>query len=210
MERERCGAKTRGGAPCKAYAMTNGRCRMHGGKSLAGAASPAFKTGRYSKYLPERLSARYQEAQNDPQLLALRDEVALIDSRLAELLGRVDTGESAKRWQEAQDAFDELRKARTKGDAKEFTAARGELERTLLSGNDYDVWAEIASMVNLRKQLVESERKRLVEMQSVITSERAMVLLATVVDIIRKHVTDRNTLTAISAEFRGLTMAEPR
>lgn len=29
----RCGAKTRSGEPCKNYAMTNGRCRMHGGKS---------------------------------------------------------------------------------------------------------------------------------------------------------------------------------
>lgn len=189
--------------------MANGRCRMHGGRSLIGAASPQFKTGRYSKHLPARLSARYQEAQNDPQLLALRDEVALIDSRLAELLGRVDTGESAQRWKEAQEAFDELRKARTKGDAKEFAAAMDELERALLSGNDYGLWAEIANAVNLRKQLVESERKRLVEMQQMITSERAMVLLTTVVDIIRSHVTDRNTLTAISAEFRKLAVVEP-
>ncbi|MEN8250139.1 MAG: HGGxSTG domain-containing protein, partial [Bacteroidota bacterium] len=29
----RCGAKTRSGKPCKAPAMANGRCRMHGGKS---------------------------------------------------------------------------------------------------------------------------------------------------------------------------------
>lgn len=29
----RCGAKTRKGTPCKAPAMANGRCRMHGGKS---------------------------------------------------------------------------------------------------------------------------------------------------------------------------------
>jgi len=29
----RCGAKTRKGAPCRAPAMPNGRCRMHGGKS---------------------------------------------------------------------------------------------------------------------------------------------------------------------------------
>lgn len=28
-----CGAKTRKGTPCKAPAMKNGRCRMHGGKS---------------------------------------------------------------------------------------------------------------------------------------------------------------------------------
>jgi hypothetical protein len=29
----RCGARTRNGAKCKAPAMANGRCRMHGGKS---------------------------------------------------------------------------------------------------------------------------------------------------------------------------------
>ena len=29
----RCGAKTRSGTPCKAPAMRNGRCRLHGGKS---------------------------------------------------------------------------------------------------------------------------------------------------------------------------------
>ena len=33
MNAPRCGAKTRKGTPCKAPAMSNGRCRMHGGKS---------------------------------------------------------------------------------------------------------------------------------------------------------------------------------
>src|SRR5690625_6759162 len=31
--RKRCGAKTRNGGTCKNWAMPNGRCRMHGGKS---------------------------------------------------------------------------------------------------------------------------------------------------------------------------------
>ena len=29
----RCGARTRAGGACRAAAMTNGRCRMHGGRS---------------------------------------------------------------------------------------------------------------------------------------------------------------------------------
>ena len=29
----RCGARTRKGTPCRAPAMSNSRCRMHGGKS---------------------------------------------------------------------------------------------------------------------------------------------------------------------------------
>ena len=32
----RCDAKTRNGTPCQAPAMTNGRCRMHGGTNPGG------------------------------------------------------------------------------------------------------------------------------------------------------------------------------
>src|SRR3954465_9212974 len=95
-----CGAKTRSGAPCRTRPMPNGRCRMHGGKSLAGPASPSFTTGRHSKYLPRRLLARYQEMAHDAELLALRDEIALIDARIADVLGRVESGESSRIWRE--------------------------------------------------------------------------------------------------------------
>lgn len=46
----RCGAKTRPGHPCGHYAMTNGRCRYHGGKST-GARNPhrPLKHGFYTK-----------------------------------------------------------------------------------------------------------------------------------------------------------------
>lgn len=45
-----CGARTRGGAACRAPAMLNGRCRLHGG--LSSGPPPgnrnAFKHGHYS------------------------------------------------------------------------------------------------------------------------------------------------------------------
>ena len=71
---------------------TKGRCRWHGGKSLRGAEHPMAKHLRYSKYLPEALLARYQEARDDPQLLELRDEIALVDSRLIQLIDPALTG----------------------------------------------------------------------------------------------------------------------
>ena len=58
----RCGAKTRAGKPCKAAAMPNGRCRMHGGPST-GPRTPEgierirqsrTKHGRYSKAAIEK------------------------------------------------------------------------------------------------------------------------------------------------------------
>jgi len=47
----RCGAKTRSGTPCKAPAMANGRCRMHGGKSTGPPKGNrnALKHGFYSR-----------------------------------------------------------------------------------------------------------------------------------------------------------------
>jgi len=46
----RCGARTRPGHPCGHYAMANGRCRLHGGKST-GARNPhrPIKHGCYTK-----------------------------------------------------------------------------------------------------------------------------------------------------------------
>jgi len=56
MNAPRCGAKTRSGRLCKAPAMANGRCRMHGGKStgprtpegLERSRKANFKHGFYS------------------------------------------------------------------------------------------------------------------------------------------------------------------
>jgi hypothetical protein len=45
----RCGARTRAGLPCRAPAMPNGRCRMHGGRSPGAPKGNrnAVKHGRY-------------------------------------------------------------------------------------------------------------------------------------------------------------------
>ena len=55
----RCGAKNRQGNPCQKWPIKGRtRCRNHGGKSLIGTASPSFKTGTYSKWLPRNLMGR--------------------------------------------------------------------------------------------------------------------------------------------------------
>ena len=62
----RCGAKTRAGHLCGHYAMKNGRCRYHGGKST-GAISPhhSIKHGFYTKSAVEErrcISAMLRDA----------------------------------------------------------------------------------------------------------------------------------------------------
>ncbi len=57
----RCGAKTRGSFLCRAPAMPNGRCRMHGGKSTGAPTGNqnARKHGHYGqKAIEERRELR--------------------------------------------------------------------------------------------------------------------------------------------------------
>ena len=53
----RCGAKTRGGTPCRTAAMPNGRCRMHGGKSTGPRTPEGIQRIRASRTKHGRYSA---------------------------------------------------------------------------------------------------------------------------------------------------------
>ncbi len=193
-----CQGKSRQtGEPCRQYAVPGRKfCHYHGGKNTVGPANNLLTTGRYSKYLPPRMAARYQEARSDPELLRLAEEIALVDSRLADLLGRVESGESGQVWAE-------LAKAWAKFRTGENSAADASLVSDLIkAGNaDYSAWGEIHKCVNARQRLVESERKRLVEAQQMVRVDQAMTLVAALLDSVKRNVRDPKALTAISADF---------
>ena len=189
--------------------MPNGRCRLHGGKSLSGIASATYKTGRYSKVLPTRLAARYAEAQHDPALLEMREDVALLDARLADLLGRVDTGESGAIWRNLQAARMEVLAAKKADDRIAQAIALNKLMDLISQGHtDYRAWGEVGSVLEQRRKLVESERKRLVEAQQTLTVEKAMLLIGAIGGIIKAHIHDRSILSKISADISALTTIE--
>ena len=63
MNAPRCGAKTRKGAPCRAPAMANSRCRMHGGKSTGPRTPEGLERSRkanwkHGLYSAESIAAR--------------------------------------------------------------------------------------------------------------------------------------------------------
>lgn len=198
------------GRACRARVGREGeRCRLHGGRSLAGVASPSFKHGRYSKYLPGRLVGRYEEARADPELLALRDEIALVDVRLAELLQRLETGESPGGWAQLRGVYSNLVRAQGNNDVQGITTALQKFESIIEGGGQEDAaWGETIALLDQRRKLVESERKRLVEMQQMITTEQALALLARIQQVILDNVDDRRVITAISAEFKRIAVVE--
>ncbi len=206
-----CAAKRTDGQPCKAQAIRGKRvCRVHGGMTPSGIASPHYKDGRYSKVLPARLAARYQEAQQDGALLELRDEISLVDSRLSDLLSRVDTGESGALWAKLMQARVDLIAAKRANDIQGQGEALTLILDLISQGHaDYRAWAEVGGALEQRRKLVESERKRLIEAQQTITTEQAMLFVNAVLSSVRGHISDRVTLSAIQSDIMQLLNRQP-
>jgi hypothetical protein len=217
----RCGAKVRSprgdNTTCMAYPVKGSRrCRMHrGGKEHYGVTNPNFKNGKYAK-LPARLLDTFHAAENDPELLALRQDISAVDARIADLIARVDTGESGAIWralrQAQHDVDDARRDAQRAPDDVSRAAANARLGDALsrvraliLDGHaDYAAWEQVGFAIDRRRKLVESERKRLVEMSQVITSEQALAMIRALMDAVESEVTDREQLANISRKAMSI------
>ncbi|MEO8483344.1 MAG: HGGxSTG domain-containing protein [Acidobacteriota bacterium] len=202
-----CGAKTRSGGKCKRAGLTNGRCKLHGGASLVGPAHPNFRTGRHSKYLQLQFSERYQQGLNDPRLLGLRDDVALIDVRISELLEAVGETGNTRLWKDARAKFDAFKGAADKG-KDGIGAARvmlDALDKVLTDGlSRASTWDELADRLDLRRRLVDSETKRQKDLFEMITTDQAMRIVGQFIDEVKQRVKDPELLTALSNHFSRL------
>ena len=205
-----CGARTRGGTPCKLAPMPNGRCYRHGGATPSGAASPHFKHGRYSKSLSARLVGRYEEAHEDRRLLELREEIALVTFCIMGLLARMGWGDSKWLVGELRKAWTELQRARRAGNAGAEEAALARLGELITSHHeDRKVWREICRMIDHKRRLVESERKRLVQARQMVPVEEVVVLVAALTDSVAQRVDDPAVRAAIGSDVERYLDAPP-
>ena len=177
--------------------------------SLSGIAHPNFKTGRYIKALPDKLAARYLESVNDTELLNMRSDIALIDARIEDLLGSTRQVAYVDLIQNLKKCMSALGVAIEKGDATGISSAIGFLEQTINDGEtDLATWDQIVGLLEMRRRLAESERKRLVDMNQMVNTEDAMNLVARLLAAVKETVTDRTQLTRIAHEFDKITRTE--
>ena len=202
-----CKAKSKqSGEQCKRR-VTPGKevCRMHGGKTPTGIALPQTKHGRYSKVLPTRMLERYNAAITDPELLNLSAEIAVVDSRLSDLLIRVESGDAGEIWDKLSKAKDKYRDASLKADIAEMGAQLDAMISLIERGAaDVAAWREIHGVLEQRRRLVESERKRLVEQEQMLTLHEAMTMFQAMAAAVKSNVSDRDALGRIQAEWEKL------
>lgn len=217
-----CNAKSkRSGKTCTKQAVAGKtKCRYHGGLSLSGIASPSWKHGRYSKYLPPNLLGKYQEAQQDPDLLNLRDEISLVDARLKSLVEKIPEGGASHSWLELSKAWQDLITAQRNQDEAKSADCLRKLNEIITEGaEEAEVWQGIEGTIESRRKLAASEARRLIDMKQTITSEKAIALMYAVLDIIRrnvilyrdkKKVADDQLLSTIAEGVRALVTIPAR
>jgi len=156
--------------------------------------------------MPGRLLEKYQEALSDPDLRKIDTDLALVESRLADLLTRVDTGEAGELWNKARRANDEIRKALNNENYGSVVQYSTELDRLIGEGiGDYQAWDQIKDLIEQRRKLLDSEAKQLTAMGQMITAMQAMTLVAALVQTVKRYVTDRDILAAIQNDIVRLT-----
>lgn len=215
---QRCGAKAHHGGTCKNPALANGRCRFHGGHHASGPMAPNWKTGRYSKWMPVRLAQRYDEARYDPELTSLIDELAVVDSRIKDLLEQLGQNEGPALWEALREAHRRMVDARDVKNTRLMQRYLNEMDRLIERGaQESALWSEITSQIDQRRRLAEAESKRLATLKQIITVQGAVALLGAIALLIKgqveQHVSDpataRALLVGVSAGLENLATQEP-
>lgn len=178
-----------------------------------------YERSKMSKHVPDHidrgpnLAAMYEQAYQDPELLSIRPLLGLAAVRIQQLAARISDSESQNRWRSVLDGWREFRSLVF----SEFGKGLDRLESSddlkdafwkvyaVMDGayHDYQSWRDIFDFSRVYRELSESERKRLKEMQQMITAEEAFELVADLQAVITEELADDHPqiLTRITNKF---------
>lgn len=164
----------------------NYRCKIHGGSTPKATASPHWKGAGKSGYLPEELGDRMDEFLKDPSIVSVREDLALANVRLTQLMQEVEVGANADRWLKIQEIMPDLMEAFEKNKPKDLRRLLNKLETLVHEGAESEErWEDISNWINQRRKLSQTETKRLKQGTDTLTYEEVRQVL----DIITHTVT---------------------
>jgi hypothetical protein len=183
-------------------------CYHHGGKSKRGAEHPNYQAKGYSEVIPKRLLETYDEVLDNTKRNELVHEIALVEARVRELVGRVDTGESGAIWRELRGLASQFRSAARRGDEETTNDLLDQILRTIGRGHsDERAWDDVDRWVKSKTKLVESDRRRAVEDAEMIHNAEALAIVAEWTAITRQVVEEVVHDTAKADKILGLVSA---
>lgn len=166
--------------PCRARQRENGRCHMHGGRSLRGVEHPNWQGRGWSKDLPTRLLDRFRVAMEDEDLTTLVHEIRLMDVRIGELLSRLGEGEGM--WSQVKTITESLkRELDFEPDMDNIEDQVEKLENVIREARlEQGVWEDIEDAVEQRRKLAEAETRREEKLETHMTIRQANTVFSAI------------------------------
>ena len=158
-------------------------CDRHGAKGGA-----PLVSGRYSKYLPANWQDNVEEFLADPELLSLRDAIAILDQSIVELSSELPSIVH-KMKTSAQ--------VRLEDEAEE--AARLEIVRRA-----EHLLAQYLELIRERRKLSEAERRRQEFLGKGMTPEQVVVFVQVIKMALREEIGDPQIIDSLDRRLRPL------
>ena len=180
-------------------------CWRDGGESLRGVASPSYKNGKWSAFVPEPLLPTFTAAIESGDLLSGMRTLGMMAAREEQLLKRLDTGESGKNWAAVRDQLALFRRAARNPDEDQgrtdAQAALREMERLATQGQvDAEAWEALFELWERARKISDTEMRR---------REKARVLVP-IEDVLWHTKRQAEANRQVIEEFDGFSTPEAR
>ena len=177
-----------------------GFCSYHGPTSLINPGG----SGRYSKYLKGVLSDRLENFMQDPQILSLNDEIALLRAVLSELISMKETIE--QQMIDVRKSYDmEIALVATPADLSKLQAERDDKTRKLI--REYrDLIEAIQSGIERIAKIVETKNKIENGEKYTISIEMIKIVVIQILHIVKKYIKDPETLFQLGKDLGHLRL----
>lgn len=191
--------------------MENGRCRVHGGLTPKGPASPNWKTGKHSKYnLAGKLQVAYEAALDDPDLASLRHELAALDAMVADMADGLE-GTDRHAWAKLKANQAAIRESIQAGDAGALNAAMDGQDELLEAGQRrVQLVFDLADLMEKRSRIAAREHRRMVQLDVMVRFDELLVRIGMLMEAVRNHVRDNTAIALIATEWQRILGPLPR
>jgi len=155
--------------------------------------------------MPVGMRKTFEKVRNDPETLAMAEEIALLKVRIGQLVSQLQTGETSSLWGDLQATYTELSAALQTGDIAAFRTSVDALGRIIQAGGETaELWSELYEAIDKKTEVATREWKRLVDLRQVITAEKALALITAIMHSVARNVPDMQARIRISNDVREL------
>lgn len=144
---------------------------------------------KYAAYIPTDLRERYLSNSSRDDYLENRAEIAILETRITQLMESIGSGESLKAWQDLREVWKEFMNAVRMGDPLVQNELLPVINSIIKSGSSQaEEWEQISRMIERRRKLVETEGRQQAIARQMISVEQTVAMLKLVIESVRMTV----------------------